>query len=157
MVWECAAGCYADYFLEQGGSSVEGTYNQMLTLPFYDEYESSPSLKALVDKLGDSHKIDSNSMFAYVNALLFQDAVEKVVASGQTLTRKALLDQLNNTHDFDADGIIGPSDVGNRKGSPCMAVVQVIDGAWTRVFPEEAGTFDCSPENLVELKANMNS
>jgi len=72
------------------------------------------------------------------------------------LTRQALLDQIANTHDFDAGGIIGATDVGNRSGSPCMMMVQVVDGKWKRIFPEEPYTFDCNPENLVQIKLNTN-
>ena len=155
-VWNCSANCYVDYFIETGGSSVEGTYQMLPTVPFFDEYEEVPALKVLVDKLGGVDKIDSNALATYVNALLFQDAVEKIVASGTVLTRQALLDQIAATHDFDAGGILGPTDVGNRSGSPCMMMVQVVDGTWKRVFPEEPYTFDCTPENLVQIKLNTN-
>ena len=48
----CAAGCYVPYFIQTGGSSVEGTYQTLQAIAFYTEYQSNPALKALVDKLG---------------------------------------------------------------------------------------------------------
>jgi ABC-type branched-subunit amino acid transport system substrate-binding protein len=150
--WVCSAGCYVPYFLTTGGSSVEGTYQTLNTLAFFTEYKDNKALKALIDKLGGVDKVDSNSISAYVEALLFQEAVEKIVSSGKTLTRQALFDQLKNTHEFDAEGIIGKTDVGARTPSPCFAVAQVVSGKWQRVYPKKAGTFDCAPDNIVEVQ-----
>ncbi len=155
-VWVCAAGCYVPYFIQTGGSSVEGTYQNLTAIPFYTEYQSNPALKALVDRLGGVDKIDSNSVSAFVQALLFQDAVEKVVAKGDTLTRQTLFDALKTENAFDGQGIIGPTDVGNHKPTPCFAVAQVINGQWERVYPKEVGKFDCDPGNLAQVKLNMN-
>ena len=136
-------------------SSVEGTYQVLFTLPFSTEYESVEPLAALAEQLGGIDGVDCNSVAAYVSALLFQHAVEDVVASGEPLNRETLFAALQNTHDFDAGGIIGSTDVGNHKASPCFVMTQVIDGAWKRVHPEEPGTFNCDADNLTEVTAKM--
>lgn len=49
--------------------------------------------------------------------------------------------------------MIGTTDVGGRKNSPCYALVQVQSGKFVRVWPTKKGTFDCKPSNrrLVRL------
>jgi hypothetical protein len=87
-------------------------------------------------------------------ALLFQDAVQKAVANGGTLTRASLFTALNNEHSFNADGIIGTTDIGKHIPSDCDVVAQLQNGVWQRVYPAKAGTFDCNPANLVTIKMN---
>ena len=48
---------------------------------------------------------------------------------------------------FDADGMIGDTNVGERIPSPCFALLQVKGGKFVRVFPKKAGTFHCDPKN----------
>lgn len=149
--WVCSAGCYAQYFLDTGGSAVEGTYQTLNTIPFFSEYGSFPELKKVVDKLGGVDKIDANAVSAYVEALLFQDAVQKVVSKGHTLSRKTLFEALSTDETaFDAGGIIGRTNVSKRAASPCFAIAQVKDGKWQRAYPAKPGAFDCSSGNLTE-------
>jgi ABC-type branched-subunit amino acid transport system substrate-binding protein len=154
-VWVCSAGCYVPYFIPTGGSAVNDTYQTLTSLPFFSEADSNPALKALADELGGTGKLDSNAIAAYAEALLFEEAVNKVVRSGGTLNRQSLFDALKNEHSFDAGGIIGPVDVGNHKPSPCFIVAQVKDGKWQRVHPAETGKFDCDPSNLVQIKLDL--
>jgi ABC-type branched-subunit amino acid transport system substrate-binding protein len=152
-VWLCAAGCYANYFLQTGGSAVEGTYQTMTTIPFFTEYKQVPQLAALVDKLGGITNLDSNALASYLEALLFQDAVQKAVANGGQLTRASLFKVLRTQEtSFNADGIIGASNVSGHQGSPCFMITQVKNGQWQRVYPAQAGTFDCKAGNLVTVQ-----
>jgi hypothetical protein len=107
---------------------------------------------------GTCSKIDSNSMASFVEALLFQDAVQKIAGSGKTLDRASLFAELKNgEHSFTADGVIGPTDVSNHKLSPCFMMVEVIKGKWQRVYPTKPGTLDCSSKNLVTFQYNGKS
>jgi hypothetical protein len=154
--WACNQGCYdKEQFLVPGGADVDGTYSVTYTLPFYSEYKSNPTLKALVDQLGGPDKMNANGVASWVAALLFQDAVAKTVAGGGTLNRETLLASVKATHDFDASGIIGPTDIGNKKLSPCLVMSQVQNGAWKRVFPKKVGTFDCDKKNVNEIKLDL--
>ncbi len=156
-IWACNQGCYDNEMIKQGGADVEGNYSILTTLPFYSEYKQNPSLKALVRELGGIDNLTSNSINAYVAALLFQEAAEKAVADGGTLTRQSLLDALASIDDFDAQGILGPTDVGNHEPSRCIVMTQVKNGKWVRAFPKKVGTFDCSEENIGELKLDQTS
>jgi ABC-type branched-subunit amino acid transport system substrate-binding protein len=154
-VWACNQGCYDAEFLEQGGADVEGTQAWIPTLPFFSEYKSNPTLKALVKELGGPDKINSTGLNAFIGALLFQEAAEKAVAGGGTFTRQSVLDALEGIHDFDAKGIIGPVDIGNHEPGPCLVLVQVKNGKWVRTNPTKPGTFDCNKKNIKPVKLDL--
>ncbi|HEX3924771.1 MAG TPA: ABC transporter substrate-binding protein [Streptosporangiaceae bacterium] len=155
-VWGCNSGCYDQSFLQQGGSAVNGEYALLNYLPFYTDYTSNPTLKALVSAVGGIANINGNALESYLDALLFQDAVNKAVAGGGTLNRQTLFAALNKETAFNADGIIGTTNVAARAPSPCIVITQVVNGQWQRVFPSKAGTFDCSSANLTTVKMNLN-
>lgn len=154
-VWACNQGCYDSQFLVQGGTAVEGTSTILTTLPFYSEYNSNASLKTLVKQLGGVDKLNGNGVEAWLAALLFQDATQRALANGGTLSRASLLAALKMEHNFTAQGILGPTDVGNHQGPRCIVIAQVKNGKWVRKFPSSVGTFDCNPKNLVQLKLDL--
>ncbi len=154
-VWACDSGCYDQSFITQGGPIVNGTYANLNNLPFYTEYQSNPALSRLVRQLGGVSNLNNNALDAYETALLFQDAVQKAVANGGTLNRQTLFAALKDEHSFNADGIIGTTDIGNHVPSPCVVVAQVQNGQWVRVYPSKPGTFDCSSGNLATVKMNI--
>lgn len=98
--------------------------------------------------------LDNDSIDAYIDALLFQDAVQKAAATG-TLSRQSLFTALANEHSFDAGGIIGATDVGAHTVSPCIVMAQVVNGGWVRAYPSKPATFDCSSANVVQIKMNL--
>jgi hypothetical protein len=73
------------------------------------------------------------------------------VANGGTLDRQTLYTALNNEHSFTADGIIGPTDIGNHATTACEVIVQLQNGVWQRVDPVKPGTFDCNPANNTKI------
>jgi ABC-type branched-subunit amino acid transport system substrate-binding protein len=148
-IWACSLACYTKAFLSTGGADVEGTYTWMQFLPF-EEADSNPEAKAYVAGVG-ADKADSFGAQAWQSAVLFKTVVDKVVAkSGPNgITRAALIAELNNTKDFDANGFMGKKDL---KGfSPCFVIMQVKDGKFQRVYPTEKGTFDCDAGNVITV------
>ena len=154
-VWGCSQACYSQAFVDQGGSDVEGTQSVITTLPFYTEYKLNPTLKKLVAAVGGIDKVDSNAVASWLAALLFQDAVTKATANGGTLNRQTLFDALDQETAFDADGIMGATDVANRIPPGCIVMTQVKNGKLVRTYPSKPGTFDCSKKNLIEIKMNL--
>jgi hypothetical protein len=153
-VWACNSVCYDPNYITLGGSAVNGTYALLQNLPYLSEYQDNPSLSALVKQVGSVSDLDNDSVDAYVEALLFQDAAQKAAGTG-TLSRQSLFTALNNEHAFNADGIIGTTNVGRHAVSPCMVMAQVVNGAWTRTYPAKPGTFDCSGANVATIKLNL--
>ena len=154
-VWACDTGCYDSSFIAQGGADAEGEYASTNFLPFYTDSQANPQLKALVSSMGGVNNISGPALDSYVMALLFQDAVVKATANGGTLDRQALFAALNKETAFNADGIIGTTNIAAHEISPCDVISQVVNGQWKRVYPTTPGTFDCNPANIANLKLNV--
>ena len=154
-VWGCTQACYSAKFLDAGGADVEGTQSVITTLPFYTEYKLNPTLKKLVAAVGGIDKVDSNAVASWLSALLFQDAVGKATANGGTLNRQTLFDALKQETKFDAAGIMGATNVAEHLQPTCIVMTQVKNGKLVRTFPKKAGTFNCSPKNVVEIKLDL--
>ena len=77
-------------------------------------------------------------MFAWSAARLFVTTAAKV---GPQLTRKAMLDAVRGVHDFTAEGMVAPQDVGGKRTSACMTLVRLKGGAWGRLAP--ASGYSC--------------
>jgi hypothetical protein len=132
---------------------VNGTYANLLELPYLSDYKSNPHLDKLITDLGGLANFNNNALTSYAMALLFQDAVQKEIATGQPLNRASLSGVLNNgEHAFTADGIVGSTDISGRTQSNCQVLVQLQNGVWNRVNPTAPGTFDCSTANTSTLK-----
>ena len=154
-VWACNSGCYDSTFYQQGGATVNGTYAQLDDLPFYTEYQDNPALAALVKQVGGTTNLNNNAVLSYVMTLLFQDAVQKATANGGTLSRASLFTALKGETSFDAEGVIGPTNVGGHQVSDCDVITQLVNGQWQRVYPAKPGTFDCSSGNTKTIKLNV--
>jgi ABC-type branched-subunit amino acid transport system substrate-binding protein len=154
-VWECNSGCYDPSFYQQGGATVNGTYAMLLDLPYLSDYKANPTLDKLVTQLGGVNNVNNNAVNSFVDALLFQDVVQKVVASGKSLNRATFFSAIKAEHAFDADGIIGPTDIGNHIGPKCEVLVQLQNGVWKRVSPVKPDTFNCSANNNATIKMTV--
>jgi ABC-type branched-subunit amino acid transport system substrate-binding protein len=155
-VWLCNSGCYDPSFAQLGGSVVNGTYASLLELPYLTDQKANPVLDKIITDLGGPANFNNNAFGSYVMALAFQDAVNKVIASGQPLNRASLFNVLNNDeHSFTAQGLIGSTDISGHLGSNCQVLVQLQNGQWNRVYPTTPGTFDCNPANVSTLKMSV--
>jgi ABC-type branched-subunit amino acid transport system substrate-binding protein len=155
-VWECNSGCYDPSFYQQGGATVNGTYASLDELPYLSDQKANPSLDKLITDLGGAANFNNNALGSYVMALLFQDAVNKVVASGKTLDRQSLFNVLNNDETaFTANGIIGATNISGHVQSSCSVLVQLQNGVWNRVDPTTPGTFDCNSANVATIKMSV--
>jgi hypothetical protein len=63
---------------------------------------------------------------------------------------------LKSEHDFDAQGVIGPVDIGNHATPRCIVMAQVKNGKWVREYPKKPGTFDCSKRNIIDIEMDQN-
>ena len=155
-VWECNSGCYDPSFYQLGGATVNGTYASLDELPYLSDYKTNPSLDKLITDLGGLNNFNNNALGSYAMALLFQDAVQKVVASGQTLDRQSLFTVLNKDETaFTADGILGSTNISGKVQSNCSVLVQLQNGVWNRVDPTTPGTFDCNSANDATIKMSV--
>jgi hypothetical protein len=154
-LWACNQACYTDLLLQQGGADVNDTQMLVTALPFYSEYRLNSTLKKLVGAVGGIDKTDFNSVSSWTAGILFQDAVAKATASGGTLTRPSLFDALKTETKFDANGIVGPTDVAKRQPPACIVMVQIKNQKFVRTYPTKPGTFDCNKKNVTEIKLDL--
>jgi Periplasmic binding protein len=144
-VWDCALQCYDRRTIEEGGDAVENQYVSLFFIPF-EESRQNKSVNNYLKNLESRDDADGFGAQAWTTGLFFRDVVNNVAkAHGDNgLTRARFLEEAAKVHEFTADGMLGPTDVGGRKISPCGLIMQVKDGKFVRVHPKKKGTFDCA-------------
>jgi hypothetical protein len=144
-VWDCALQCYDRRTIEEGQDAVEGQYVSLFFIPF-EEAKQNKSVDNYLKNLSNRDQADGFGAQAWAAGLFFRDVVNKVVeADGNNgLTRARFLEEAAKIHDFTADGMLGPTDVGGRKVGRCGMILQIKNGKFVRVTPKKKGTLDCS-------------
>jgi Periplasmic binding protein len=155
VVWDCGSQCYSPEFLEQGGADVEGTYAGLNQLPF-EEAKHNKTLAAYVKSAGKEN-INGFGSYAWIASVLFRDTVNAIVEKSGVngVTRQAFLDQLAATKKFNAGGMTGTVNIGDRVPTPCYMLLQVKNGKYVRVHPTKPATFDCAKKNLVTYEDDL--
>jgi ABC-type branched-subunit amino acid transport system substrate-binding protein len=156
IVWECTIACYLDEAVEKAGDVMEGEYMSLQFLPF-DEGSANPMTKNFVKYVGKDN-LNGFASWGFTAGLLFEQAAKAVVQKDgkDGLTRANLLTELANIHDFNADGMVATTDIGNRVGSSCFMLDQFKGGKFVRVYPTKKGTFDCKKSNLLTFQDDLN-
>jgi hypothetical protein len=90
---------------------------------------------------------------------LFEQAAKAVVQKhgDSGLTRTNLLAELKDIHDFNGQGMVATTDIGNKTPSPCFMLDQYKNGKFLRVYPTQRGTFDCKKSNLYTFRDDLNT
>ena len=144
-IWLCGSACYSGAFLASGGAAVEGQYVEVEVNPFEDA-PIVPGLREYLlamSELGAAPSVAGLQQFAA--GLLFQEAAE---AGRKPLSRAAVLEALSNMHAFNARGILGPTDIGQRRANGCFVLLQVRSARYERIEPKAPGELACGPWNL---------
>jgi len=153
--WDCSLQCYDQRLITDGGKDVEGQYVWVPFLPL-EEAQHNKALSLYVNAVGAEHA-NGFGIQAWASAMLFKQVVDGIVADHgvNALTRERFLDAIAQVSDFDADGMMGTMHPGDRRVTSCYVLLQVRNGKFRRVHPTKTGTFDCSPSNLVTLRADL--
>ena len=156
FVWTCQIQCY-DKKTQDAGEVMANTHIVMNFLPFF-ETKSNPTLKAFVKYIGGPDKASGFAVWGWVATLLFRQAADQVIKDKGVngLTRSNLLDALKNTHSFDAGGMWGKMDPGNKANSPCFMIMTFDGSKYVRDYPKKAGTFDCTASNRQSVQLALN-
>jgi hypothetical protein len=158
-VFDCTLQCYDRRFIEEGGDDVEGHYVSLFFIPF-EEAKQNKSTRTFL-KYAGRENADGFGAQAWAAGLFFGEVITNIVeANGVNgITRTAFFEQAPNIHDFtaavDGEGMLGPTDVGDHKINGCFVMMQVKNGKFVRVYPEEKGTHDCNKKNLVRVKLDQ--
>jgi ABC-type branched-subunit amino acid transport system substrate-binding protein len=124
-------------------SAAEGMYTDMQYELFLDTASTVPEVQLFQHWLEKTHpdaQPDLFGVFGWASASLFVQALQ---AAGDQPTRQGVLDALAGIHDFDANGLIAPVDIGAKQPPECWILVQVKDGKWQRVTPQTG--YQCDP------------
>ena len=156
-VWECNSGCYDPSFYQQGGATVNGTYAMLLELPYLSDYKVNPTLDKLITELGGVNNFNNNALDSFIEALMFQDAVQKAVANGGTLNRADAVHRAQERALVHRRRHHRPDRRRQPRRSDCEVLVQLQNGVWKRVDPVKPGTFDCNTANNMTIKMTVRS
>lgn len=154
-VWDCSVQCYdKDVVSSANAADMEGQYVWFNFIPF-EEASTNKAETNFLKYIGRD-KADGFSLQAYASGLFLRDVINNVVKSGgnNAVTRKAVLEGAPKITSFDADGMIGKTNVGQHVASPCYVLVQVKGGKFVRVHPTKKGTLDCSSK-LYDVKLDL--
>ncbi len=148
-IWVCTIACYSQSIFEAGGDVIDGTYVTIFTIPF-EEADTNPELQAYVDSVSNPSAFGLNS---WASGVMLEDAVNSIVDSDgiNAITRQTLLEQMSTITAFDAHGMLGTVNPAGKVSGPCYVMLQIQDGAFVRVHPDDRGTFDCDPSNFATV------
>jgi ABC-type branched-subunit amino acid transport system substrate-binding protein len=129
---------YDAQYVRQGGAAVDGTVVYTNGGLFEENNPQVVLYKQWLGRVAPGASPSYFGMFAWAAARLFVQMAAKV---GPQLTRKAMLDQVRGVHDFTAEGMVAPQDVGGKRTSACMSLVRLKGGTWSRLAP--ASGYSC--------------
>lgn len=142
VVWQPTITAYTPNYLQQAGAAAEGTFIG-LQPSLLEEIKYSPELQLYAQWLGQV-KPDATptalGQYSWGAAALF---VEKMIKLGPKPTRKGLLALVAQERNYTANGLFPGQDVGGRKLSDCVQIVQVQNMKFTRYLPSKAYTWRC--------------
>jgi ABC-type branched-subunit amino acid transport system substrate-binding protein len=125
---------YATQFPELAGSAAEGATTWIRSLPNEDA-GSNPELAAFLEWMDQTAPDANPDLFAadsWASANAFVGALEAIPGP---ITREALMAQLRTMNEFDAGGMYGRIQLGNKVSNGCQIGLRYTGGAWTRIAP----------------------
>lgn len=132
-------------------SYSNGSYIEINTIPF-EEADQVPAMQQyldIYDAIGSDIKPTALGVQSFSAALLFAEAASN---AGAELTRTSLQDEIKKITSWDGGGLHFETNPAERSRRGCFILMQIQEGEFKRVFPEEPGTFSCDPENIAPVK-----
>jgi hypothetical protein len=154
VVYQC--GCYSASDQFTSNPVLDGVYIWGYTLPF--EEASTNAMMRNFLKYVPKDKRDGFAVFSWAAMLAFAQAakvtMDKHGVNG--LTRANFLkDGVTTLTKFDADGMMGATNMVDKVPTDCSMVLQLKNQKYVRIWPKKQGTFDCKPSNLSTITADL--
>jgi ABC-type branched-subunit amino acid transport system substrate-binding protein len=132
---------YDANFVKQAGAAAEGVsvFTNTTLLEEGGNNKEMQLYRSWLARVAPGGVPDYFGFYAWGAAKLFVELAARV---GPNLTRKALLDAVKGVHDYTANGLFSPQDVGGRRTSKCWAFIRLQGGRWVREAPGSG--FRCS-------------
>jgi ABC-type branched-subunit amino acid transport system substrate-binding protein len=134
------AVAYDANFVRQAGAAGEGT-TVFINTALIEEGGGNAELqlyRSWLGRVAPGAVPDYFGFYAWGAAKLF---VQLAAQIGPNLTRQALLSAISKVHDYTANGLFAPQDVGGRRTSTCTVIIRLSGGRWVRESP--ASGFRC--------------
>lgn len=152
IIWSCSLACYSSSL--RNDAAAEGTYVWMSFLP-YEEKAHNVELNTFITAI-ENENPPAWAAGAWAAGRLFQQVVEAVVAEFGVngITRARILAEANKVTSFTANGWFGVVDFTTKaqgNASRCFVGLQVQNGEFVRVHPQEPGSLDCNPDNIGQI------
>ena len=154
VVYQC--GCYSSSDKYTSSTALDGVYIWQYTLPF-EEASSNAMMKNFL-KYVPKDKRDSFAVFSWGAVLAFAQAAKATITKHGVngLTRANFLaDGVTTLTKFDADGMMGATNIVNKTPTNCSMLLQLKNQKYVRVWPKKKGTFDCKPSNLATIETDL--
>jgi ABC-type branched-subunit amino acid transport system substrate-binding protein len=153
VAWQCTSACYDQKAMAAAGDAMNGEYVDLGFLPF-SEAKSNKTLAGFLKYIGKDNA-SAFGVYGFEAVLAFQQAANAAAKTSTGLTRSSLLTALKGTTSFNAGGMTGTVNIGGKVPSSCFMVVQWNNGKFSRVYPKQAGTFDCTTSNRYTFSADL--
>ena len=139
---------YAPNVPDLAKDAVEGWYGNSTYVPFPDPDEPgrTPEVKLMLDwlnKVKPGYKPDLFVVYTWSMARLAFQAMEQ---AGPRLTRAGVADAVRKIGQFDANGLMSPSNPGAKTPPVCFVMTQVKGGQFRRIDP--ATGYNCKARYL---------
>lgn len=127
---------YGSNYIELAGGAAEGTTSWIPSLP--DEDPEVVPAQGLYHEwmsfVAPDLRPDIFSAAAWASMEAFMTALQNLPGP---ITRTAVVDALRAIGTFDAGGLLGPVNFGAKENLGCLIGMQVREGRWTRLTPEQ--------------------
>jgi ABC-type branched-subunit amino acid transport system substrate-binding protein len=134
---------------EQGfdpGSAGNGTIVTTVTALYMGQDAKAVPAVATFDKwakkVDPQTQLDLYTLYGWINAQLFVQALQK---AGANPTRASLDAQLDKITSFNASGLISTQDPAQKIPGQCWIAAKYENGTWLRISPDPKSGFVCSP------------
>ena len=157
ILWQCTLACYYDKSFVGAASDVDREYMTLGFLPFAET--GANAMDANFVKYVGKSKLSGFASWGFTSGLLFEQAAKAAAQKNGNdgLTRANILAELKDIHSFNAGGMVGTVDIGNKTPTPCFMIEQFKSGKFVRVYPTKQGTFDCNKSNIYTFQKDLNS
>lgn len=127
---------YGQPFLDITGPAGEGAISWIRNVPSEEPGTNAEQdqFLAWMAQTAPDMPTDSVAVDSWAGTKAIVDALE---ALSGPISREALIAQLHTMNTYDAGGLLGPIQLGNKLNNGCFIAMQVIGGAWRRMTPEQ--------------------
>lgn len=144
-----------------GPEAVEGVIVRSYMGPFEeaDSYPATKQMMEILDQYVPNWERAALIAHAFSASLLFATAAKQCADEDGTITRVCVLQAGQAIDEWDAGGLLAPTNPAESLPPECAMLLQVRNGSFVRLYPEVDGDgddlngFHCSP--LVEIEGNF--